>query len=126
MVEMLPLLLFEVSYLVEESLVQACSLVGEAGLDEEHLGDLLACQHSNCFELFTSDDLQLVSEFFELAEHIHQKMVDDVDDLLPHFLDKGLRGASLALNSILDLDAENLGVKEVGRIYSLIFNNLLS
>jgi len=51
---------------------------------------LLTRQHPNSLELFTGDDLQLVCEFFELAEHIHQKVIDDVHDLLPHFLDKGL------------------------------------
>ena len=48
-----------------------------------------------------------------MAEHVHQKVVDDVDDLLPHLLDKGLRGANLALNPLLDLDSEDFGVKEV-------------
>lgn len=126
MVKVLPLLLFEVTDLIEESFVQVGPLVGETGLNEEHLGDLLTRHHSNGLELLPSDYLQLVCEFFELAEHVHQKVVDDVDDLLPHFLDKGLRGADLALNPLLDLNSEDFGVEEVGRIYSLIFNNLLS
>ena len=63
MVEVLPLLLFEVTDLVKESFVQVGPLVGETGLYEEHLGDLLTRHHSNGLKLLTGDNLQLVCEF---------------------------------------------------------------
>ena len=117
-------LLFHFGHFIQESFIEASSLISEAWFYSKHLLDLDAGIGLDSIKLFPCWDLQLMCKFFELSKDLKQKMINYIGDLLSYFFYQSLWRVPLTLNSFLNFNSQNLRIQEVWWIDTLVLNDL--